>query len=284
MNKLTTFFTCLFCLAATTVQAQEAPVEIERPVLSAYTFEAGSAHLAETYLSPLKYSGWALGLGYERMQAMRFNPEKWVMQLNFRLRGEGTQNTVGNADMWNLGLEMRWGMQRVFRLDGGWKVFAGGSTGLDAGVIYNPRNSNNPVAVKAAWTVGALGAVAYNGTWRKIPFCLRYQLNVPLTGVFFSPAYGELYYEIYMGNHKGLARAAWFGNYFRMDNLLTLDMRFGRTTLRLGYRLDALSQEASHIVTRRVSHTAVIGVVNEWISLGVKPSLSKKTKIINALY
>ena len=54
---------------------------VERPVLSSYTVEAGSAHLVETYLSPLKYSGWGTALGYERMQAMRFDPENWVMNL-----------------------------------------------------------------------------------------------------------------------------------------------------------------------------------------------------------
>jgi len=36
----------------------------ERPVLSAYTVSAGSSHVAETYLSPLKYSGWSTALAY----------------------------------------------------------------------------------------------------------------------------------------------------------------------------------------------------------------------------
>ena len=53
---------------------------IERPVVSAYTLEAGTAHIAQTYLSPLRYSGPMLALSYERMQAMRFDPERWVMR------------------------------------------------------------------------------------------------------------------------------------------------------------------------------------------------------------
>ncbi len=60
---------------------------IERPVVSAYTLEAGTAHIAQTYLSPLRYSGPMLALSYERMQAMRFDPERWVMRLSGRLDG-----------------------------------------------------------------------------------------------------------------------------------------------------------------------------------------------------
>lgn len=50
-----------------------------RPVLAAYTFEVGSGHLADTYLTPLKYSGWHMGLDYTRYQAMGFDPDGWTM-------------------------------------------------------------------------------------------------------------------------------------------------------------------------------------------------------------
>ena len=60
--------------------AQEEPATL-RPVTSSYTYEIGGATLANTYLTPLKYKGWDMALNYERMQAMKFNPEKWVMRL-----------------------------------------------------------------------------------------------------------------------------------------------------------------------------------------------------------
>ena len=104
-----------------------------------------------------------------------------------------------------------------------------------------------------------------------LPVTFRYRLRMPLTGMFFSPQYGELYYEIYLGNRSGLVRAAWPGNFLRLDNLLSADLHFGATTLRLGYRLDYSSSKASHIVTRRLSHCAVVGITCEWISLGAGP-------------
>jgi hypothetical protein len=107
---------------------------------------------------------------------------------------------------------------------------------------------------------------------------------LPVTGAFFSPDYGELYYEIYLGNHSGLAHAAWFGNYFRLDNLLTADLRLGSTNLRLGYRADVMSTKVNNIVTRRVTHSFVIGVSGEWLSLPRSGRISDNAKIISALY
>ena len=265
--------------------AGNAQTAVERPVLSAYTLELGSAHIAETYLSPLKYSGWSSALNYERMQAMRFSPERWVMRLRGRLHLARTHNPARNASMWDLGLDLGWGMMHRWRFGEGWTVMAGGSTNIDGGVIYNPRNGNNPAAAKISWTVNASGALVYNGRMVRLPFCARYQAELPLTGIFFSPEYGELYYEIYLGNHRGLVRGAWPGNFFRLDNLATIDLRFGRTILRLGYRCDIFSGKASHIVTRRITHTAVVGVASEWLSLSAKPSGSlSEAKIISALY
>lgn len=274
---LTVIALCTLPLSAADIA--EAPL---RPVLSAYSLEIGSAHIAETYLSPLKYSGVGFAFNYERMQAMRFNPENFVMQLQTRLDFQRTQNPARNASMLRMALDARWGMARRWRIAEDWTVFAGGSTGIEAGVFYNARNSNNPAAVKAAWTINALGAVAYNTHFKKVPLCLRYQAELPLTGMFFSPQYGELYYEIYLGNHSGLLRGAWPGNYFGLNNLLTADFRFGGTTLRLGYRLNVQSVKASDIVTRRIEHYAVVGVVCQWLSLSPKSNFNKPT--VDALY
>ncbi len=264
--------------------AQEAPQPTVRPVLSAYTVHAGSAHIAETYLSPLRYSGQAFGFGYERMQAMKFRPESWVMDLRLNLDGAHTLNPARNSAIWGLDIEAGWAMMRRWKAVGPWSFYAGGTTDLDAGLSYSERNSNNPVAARASWTVGAMGAVAWNGTVGHLPVCVRLQSRWPMAGIFFSPQYGELYYEIYLGNHRGLVRGAWPGNFFRLDNLLSADLRFGATIVRVGYGLDIQSTKASDIVTRRISHCAVVGFASEWISLSAKGTNLDEAKIISALY
>lgn len=271
----------LLVATAATAKAQD----VERPVLSAYTLEAGSAHIADTYLTPLKYYGQNYALGYERMQAMRFSPDRWVMRLRGRLSLERVKSPARNSLMWGLGLDLGWSMMHRWRPAQQWTVMAGGYTSADAGVLYLSRNSNNPASAKGAWTVGVSAAAVYNGRIGRIPFCARYQAELPLTGIFFTPQYGELYYEIWLGNHSGLVHGAWPGNYFGLDNLATVDLRFGRTILRLGYRCDILSSKANDIVSRSVTHTAVVGIASEWLSLG--PSDSRKAeqaRITSSLY
>ena len=257
-----------------------------RPVAAADTLEVGSSHLSDTYLTPLKYGGQSFALGYERMQAMRFSPERWVMQLTGRLELNRALNPAHNATMWDLGLELQWGMMRRWSVDGvsGLQLYAGGATTLDVGALYLSRNGNNPVSAKAAWTVGLTGAAVYNFKISRLPVCLRYQPVLPVTGAFFSPDYGELYYEIYLGNRDNLAHAAWFGNYFRLNNLLTADLRLGSTNLRLGYRGDILSTKENNIVTRRITHTLIIGVSGEWLSLPRSGRISSNAKIISSVY
>lgn len=263
--------------------AQDEPTTL-RPVTSSYTYEIGGATLANTYLTPLKYKGWDMALNYERMQAMKFNPEKWVMRLTAGIDLNRTDNPAKNATMWRLVADFSWGMTYRFKLPHNITLAGGGSTSLDLGCVYNARNGNNPVAVEAAWTVNLTGYASWNVKIGRLPVTLRYQPTIPLTGVFFSPDYGELFYEIYLGNHSGLAHCAWWGNYFRMENLVTADMRLGATSLRVGFRNNILSTSINDITTRTITYSAVIGVTTEWISLNPSRKADNNARIISALY
>lgn len=255
-----------------------------RPVLAAYTAGVGALHLADTYLTPLKYSGWNASLRYERMQAMRFSPDRWVMQLQGQLDCGRAMNPTRNASMWDTQFNLDWAMMRRFRLNDEWHILAGGMTGIELGALYLARNGNNPVAAKAAWTVSATAAAVCNRHIGRLPVTFRYQAQMPLTGIFFSPDYGELYYEIYLGNTSGLVHGAWPGNYFKLDNDLTADLHFGATTLRVGYQCNIFSSKVSNIVSRRVTHMFVVGVVAEWLSLDFSRRYSPKARVISAMY
>lgn len=259
--------------------------QIIRPVISVYSLEVGSGHITDTYLSPLHYSGKGFALNYERLQAMKFDPESWTMRLNGRLGFEYTENTVRNASIWDLDIEFRWGMMRRFKLDKGWEAGIGGSTNINGGLFYNGRNSNNPVAAQAAWNINLSAQAVWHTSLLRKDVTFRYLVESPLTGIFFCPEYDELYYEIWLGNHSGLVHGAWPGNYFRLDNLLTADIRLGSTILRLGYNCRILSSKANEIVTQRITHTAVIGIASEWISLSAKGTKGlDKARVISALY
>lgn len=255
-----------------------------RPVTSAYSLSAGGAEVADTYLSPLIYRGWNVGFYYERLQAMKFSPENWIMQLSIGLNASHSENPAGNADMWQSNIDASWAMMRRWKLPYKFIVGVGGNTQLNIGAIYNPRNGNNPASAKAAWTIGVRAYATYPVKWKNFNALLRWTGTMPVTGIFFSPQYGELYYEIWMGNHSGLVRGVWWGNYMAIDNEFDLDISIGSTWLRLGYRSNIMSTKASEITTRIIYNSFVLGITTEWISIKANNLPSKNARIISALY
>lgn len=258
--------------------------ETLRPVFAAYSIEAGSAHIADTYLTPLKYTGWHTAFDYQRYQAMKFNPTDWTMRLHLNLSLDKTDNPARNASMWSLLLEADWGMMRKFRPLRNLTLAVGASTGIEAGCLYNSRNGNNPASAKGAWTVGLTGFASWRTTLWRIPLTLTYQPTLPVAGLFFSPDYGELYYEIYLGDHSGLTHFAWWGSYFNLDNQLSADFSLGATNIRIGYHGRIFSSKANHIVTHIFTHAFTLGLSGEWFSLNPRKGLPEKARIINALY
>lgn len=274
----------IWLLAA--LNAISAQDNVVRPVSSAYTFEFGSSHMADTYLSPITYTGWSTAFNYERMQAMRFDPERWTMQLEARVEIDRGRNLADNATTWRLDLAAKWGMMRRWS-DAFFPKLTlalGASTGIDGGALYNQRNGNNPASAKLAWTINLTGYAAYRLNLGKLPVTLRYQPSLPVLGLFFSPEYDELYYEIYLGNRDGLVNFAWPGSRFALTNLLTADLHFGATSLRLGYRNYNLSSKANNLTTNITTHSFVIGVSGDWISINPRKQPSATAKTIFATY
>lgn len=270
------------CFQQASAQADSS--EVARPVFSSYMLYAGSSHRADTYLSPIKYSGWLTGFSYQRIQAMKFSPEKWIMQLQLEVEADRTLNQAGNSDMWAVGINASWGMMRRWRLPEGFSAGIGPVIDLRAGCLYLNRNGNNPASAKVSFTFDAIGYAAWSGKIKSLPVTFRYQGQLPVIGAFFSPDYGELYYEIYLGNHSGLAHCAWWGDFIRYNHQLTADLHFGSTSLRLGYRGELFSSKVNNIVTRTFTHGAIIGLSGEWLSINPRKTLSDNARMINATY
>lgn len=263
--------------------SQETPKPL-RPVTSAFMFEAGGASVLDTYLTPIRYKGYNLALGYERFQAMKFSPDKWIMQLACGIDYSNVNNIVKNRTMHSLMVEFQWGMMHRWNILPGLKLHAGGITGFNGGVIYNQYNSNNPCSAKIRWSAGLTGMVTYNLKIGKLPVTLRYQPIIPVLGAFFSPEYGEAYYEIYLGNLSNIAHFGWWGNRFDMTNIFTADLHFGATSLRVGYRGRIESSWINNINTQIFTNSAIIGISGEWMTLNPGNAVNKDARIISALY
>lgn len=253
-----------------------------RPVNSTYSIEAGSSHIADTYLSPLKYEGWHAAFSYRRLQAMKFSPARWRQALGFSLEGNVAKNPARNASMQYFALHFGWGMLHRFDLPYNISVMAGGQVAVDGGAVINRRNGNNPVSAKGSATIDLLGETIWKTRIGRMPVMARWMTRLPLTGVFFSPEYDELYYEIYLGNHRGLAHAAWPGNLFMWDNELTADLDFASNRLRVGIGSHILSSKVSGLTTCIFSWSFILGVTADWLTL--RPSREPQPENTRIIY
>lgn len=250
----------------------------ESPVSSTWSVEAGSAQLANTYLSPLKYNGWHMGVDYDRAQAMRFCPEKWMNALRFGVEFEKAKNPVGNTNLYSAQVSAGWSMLWRKRFGCGFSVQAGGAADMLAGAMLQLRNGNNPVQARAAVTVGP----EVRASWTRGAWAMGVRARTPLLGVFFTPEFGELYYEIQLGDRRGLVHCAHPGSFRRLNAEVFADFRPGATAIRVGYRADLLSAKANGIIDRRLVNAAFVGVNVDWLSLNRKKS--DEAKAISVSY
>src|SRR5690554_2538082 len=196
------FFSCV-------LYSQESKPQSAETVNQSTLFGVGKAFLSDSYLSPLTYSGVSISLMHERMKGSPFFNGNLQIQQQFRIETAITKNPTASASEYygeiNYHLNGFYPLLRTTNF----RLFGGGGAAASLGGIYNVRNSNNPGSLKTSVNLNLTAMAIYS--LRKVT--LRWQLTTPFTGVFFSPAYGQSYYEIFsLGNDKGTVRFAWFQN------------------------------------------------------------------------
>lgn len=213
-----------------------------------------------TYLSPLAYTGPGYGLSYEwRHAAWR---DKTVgMQARADVDYGYLLSPAKNSRMYDLSFMLEWGVERLWNPFPGLNVSAGATVGVDGGVIYLPRNGNNP-AQGLMWAGASLTAC---GEYYKLKVCgkplaISESVEIPTIGAFFCPQYGETYYEIYLGNHSGLAHFGWWGNRPQVVSRLRADWQLGKYALTLGFDYRFKGLECNDITTRIAQCSAIIGI------------------------
>ena len=109
--------------------------------------------------------------------------------------------------------------------------------------------------------------------WKQLT--LRWQITTPLMGAFFSPGYGQSYYEIFvLGNDSGTIHFATPSNQRGLRNYITADYPIGKVTLRAGYLRNYYRTEANNLITSISSHQFVIGLAFESLSFGRRDLLN----------
>lgn len=254
-----------------------------RPISSTYSIEWGKSEIIDTYLSPLKYTGDKFSLSAEWMKALKQNPQHLSMIFDAAIYGDICKSPARNSSLYNIGIDFGWHIFYKYQPIKGLTIGGGSGTIINAGTLYLPRNSNNPVSAYASIDASINAIASYSLNIGKVPIRITNRTTLPSLGVFFSPDYGQTYYEIYLGSHSGLVHFGWWGNHFSLDNHLSASFAIGNISLRLGYRFNIKSSYINNINTRHTSHAITFGISSDWIN---QRSIKYPTtcNIISALY
>ena len=251
-------FFCTFLIT----MAQEDSIQSNRYVMRATLYGIGHINLLDTYLSPMESTGPEFRILRENMRMTSFLENKVSRQSLFQANVSMTENKSGTGSEFSFLANWSLNYHYQFRIHENLKLMAGPQLDLNGGMIYNFRNSNNPVNVKAYANVGVSGMAIYRFHIKEYPFILRYQLNLPLVGIMFSPEYGQPYYEMSLSHDwgKNLCFTS-LHNHPSLRQLLTIDFPIKSTNLRIGYIHDVQQAKVNHLKSHSWSHALMLGFV-----------------------
>lgn len=261
MKKI--FYIVLFCLCFLQANAQKDSI-----ITRATLYGIGHTNLLDTYLSPMEYTGAELRVLRENRRGTKYRDGKVYRQSLFQANVSMTGNKVGTGSEFSFLANWNLAYHYSFYKSKNLELLAGPNLDLNGGMIYNFRNSNNPVNVKAYANLDASGMAIYHFRVKEYPFTLRYQLNVPLLGLMFSPEYGQPYYE--MSISKDFGKNICFTSLHNQPSLrqfLTLDFPVGKANLRIGYICDIQQAKVNHLKSHSWSHAFMVGFVKHFQSI-----------------
>lgn len=263
------------------VGAQEDSLRATRYVMRSTLFGVGHSNVFETYLSPLEYTGTEVRFLHESMRMTRLLGGKVSGQSLIQVNASYNKNISQTAEMYAGLVNWSYALHYQFRMnDDKLKILVGPMLDLNGGVVYNRRNSNNPAQAKAYGGLGASGMLIYKFRIARYPLTVRYQANLPLLGVMFSPEYGESYYEIFsLGNGGRNVVFTSLHNNPSLRQMVTLDFPIRNVTMRVGYVCDIQQSKVNNLKSHAYSHNFMIGFVRNLYLLRGKNRISMPLKV-----
>lgn len=221
----------------------------------------GPSRILDTYISQEKFSG--IGFTYlyiyEGKKPERFWQNTFEHEIDLSKsddRGDNTSMLEGNYNFY-------WGRYRQWMLlDNRLKLQAGGLANGNLGFLYDMTTSNNPGQVRLALNIMPSGIATYWFAIGQQRFSLRYELNLPLVGIMFSPNFGQSYYEIFSrGDYDHNIVPTTFVSAPTFRQILTLDWQATpKWAFRIGYLGNYQQAAVNNLKQHIYSHRVLLGI------------------------
>lgn len=269
----------LFTLSIYTY-GQEDSLRANRYVVRSTMFGVGFTNILDTYLSPLNYKGGEFCIINEHMRMTNLMRGKVSVQNMFQINISLTNNKAATGTEMSgiANWDTAWHYQH--KVNDKLKLLLGPALDINAGFIYNTRNSNNPAQAIANANIDVSGMAIYHFRIKNYPMVARYQINIPMMGIMFSPEYGESYYEIFELDHKGSNVVFTTPlNKPSFRQFISLDFPINTVNLRLGYIIDIQQSKVNHIKSHIWSHILAIGIVKNFYIIKGKNKVSSPQNV-----
>lgn len=263
------------------VKAQEDSLQQNRYVMHSRMFGVGSTNILDTYLSPLEYKGTNINMLRENMRFTKIMGGKVsaqnMLQMNFSYSNNRAETSSEITYM------MKWTYALHYQLKFGndLKILFGPMADVNGGFVYNTGNSNNPAQAKAYANIDASGMIIYKFRLFNYPIIARYQANVPLIGLMFSPDYGESYYQMFSLHNfsgKNIVFTS-LHNQPSLMQLLTLDFPIRKSNIRVGYFMNIDQAKVNGLKSHIWNHSFMVGIVKNFYLLKGKNKVSMPNNV-----
>lgn len=239
-------------------------LQATRYVTRATMYGVGAMNVYDSYLSPQEYKGVEFRISRESMRMTSLGDGNISAQNFFQANLAYTHNRADNNNTFVGQVNWNYGLHYQFRITDNFKLLAGGLADLNGGFIYNLRNTNNPASARAYINLDASGMAIWHTRIKNYPLVLRYQVNLPVVGVMFSPHSGQSYYEIFtLGESSGVVQFTSLHNQPSLRQMFSVDLPIRYTKMRLSYVCDLQQSKVNGLRTHLYSHIFMVGFVKD---------------------
>lgn len=228
----------------------------EKEKLNHFMVGFGLSNVRDLYLSPLDYTGWNIKLLNQQSRQTTWFDNKFYKQQNIDLIFSASQSPSKNTFCYFLKLHYNIGGHYSLYDNSKFSFRIGALGNINVGGLYNNRNGNNPATARGYITLTPSAMLIYNAS---STIAMRLQTNMDVFGIYFQPQYGESYYELSLGNTKGIINPIYLGNFRAYQILYTVDIPIKNNYIILGLSCDWLQTRVHSVNTHNYDYTFMIG-------------------------